>query len=114
MTPLSLSYFINSSDGDTTVHGRKKHTVNKYWGIDKGQGWVFITPDGKQLRRHKDTPIKRVVRLKGEKLPYDGDWTYWTQRLSNYTTVKREVTMLMKKQKGKCPSVNNTLPVKIT
>ncbi len=81
----------------------KKHTVNKYWGVDKGQGWVFITPDRKQLRTHKDTPIKRVVRLKGKKSPYDGDWAYWTQRLSNYTTVKREVTMLMKKQKGKCP-----------
>ncbi len=27
----------------------KKHSVNKYWGIDKGLGWVFITPDGEQL-----------------------------------------------------------------
>lgn len=70
----------------------KRHTVNKYWGVDKGLGWVFITPDGKQLRRHKDTPIKRVVRLKGQKSPFDGDWVYWTQRLSNYSTVKREVT----------------------
>jgi RNA-directed DNA polymerase len=31
----------------------KKHTVNKYWGVDKGLGWVFIAPDGKQLRREK-------------------------------------------------------------
>ncbi len=84
----------------------KKHTVNKYWGVDKGLGWIFITPDGKQLRRHKDTPIKRVVRLKGQKSPYDGDWVYWTQRLSKYTTVKREVIMLMKKQKGKCTLCN--------
>lgn len=84
----------------------KRHTVNKYWGVDKGLGWVFITPDGKQLRRHKDTPIKRVVRLKGQKSPLDGDWVYWTQRLSNYSTVKREVTMLMKKQKGKCTLCN--------
>ncbi|NEP89780.1 MAG: group II intron reverse transcriptase/maturase [Okeania sp. SIO2C2] len=37
----------------------KKHTVNKYWGVDKGQGWKFITPDGKVLRNHKDTLIKR-------------------------------------------------------
>ncbi len=51
----------------------KKHTVNRYWGVDRGLGWVFITPDGKQLRRHKDTPIKRVIRLKGQKSPYDGD-----------------------------------------
>ncbi|NES99981.1 MAG: group II intron reverse transcriptase/maturase [Sphaerospermopsis sp. SIO1G1] len=84
----------------------KKHTVNKYWGVDQGLGWVFITPDGQQLRRHKDTHVKRVIRLKGQKSPYDGDWAYWTQRLSEYTTVKREVTMLMKKQKGKCTLCN--------
>ena len=73
----------------------KRHTVNKYWGVDKGQGWVFITPDGKQLRKHKDTAIKRVVRLKGQKSPYDGDWAYCTQGLFNYATVKREVKMLI-------------------
>ncbi|NES77872.1 MULTISPECIES: reverse transcriptase N-terminal domain-containing protein [Okeania] len=33
----------------------KKHTVNKYWGVDKGQGWKFITPDGKVLRNHKES-----------------------------------------------------------
>lgn len=33
----------------------KKHIVNKYWGVDKGQGWKFITPDGKVLRNHKES-----------------------------------------------------------
>lgn len=47
----------------------KKYIVNKYWGVDKGLGWKFITPEGKKLRFHQDIPIKRVIRLKGQKSP---------------------------------------------
>ncbi|NET44078.1 reverse transcriptase N-terminal domain-containing protein [Okeania sp. SIO2B3] len=55
----------------------KKHIVNKYWGVDKGKGWKFITPDGKVLRNHKDTPIKRAIRLQEKKSLFDEDWVYW-------------------------------------
>ena len=54
----------------------KKQVVEKHWGVDKGKGWKFMTSKGKQLRWHKDTPIKRLVRLQGNKSPYDGDWAY--------------------------------------
>ncbi|MDE5090904.1 MAG: maturase, partial [Trichodesmium sp. St18_bin3_1_1] len=54
----------------------KKQVVDKYWGVDKGKGWKFITSEGKQLRWHKDTPIKRFVRLQEKKSPYHEDWAH--------------------------------------
>ncbi|MEL6322017.1 MAG: group II intron maturase-specific domain-containing protein, partial [Cyanobacteria bacterium J06626_14] len=80
-----------------------KSVMAKYWWIDKVGKWVFGTPDMEsKLYNHSNTSIKRVIRLKGDKSPYDRDWTYWTLRLANYSQVRKEVRILLKRQKGKC------------
>lgn len=33
------------------------------------------------LTKHGDYTIKRHVKVKGTKSPYDGDWVYWGNRL---------------------------------
>lgn len=80
-----------------------KHVTALYWWKDKTGQWVFKTPDGKwELLTHKATKIQRVVRLKGKKSPYDGDWVYWGKRLASYRATRKNVSKLLKSQKGKC------------
>ncbi|WP_293081614.1 group II intron reverse transcriptase/maturase [Moorena sp. SIO4A1] len=87
--------------------GTKKAIAN-YWWIDKGEGWIFRTPDGQYtLNKHTDTHIKRVIRLKEGKSPYDGDWYYWAERLAKYHGVKPTVNKLLKRQKGRCALCNH-------
>ena len=47
-------------------------------------------------------PIVRHAKVKGNKSPYDGDWTYWSSRISKHPSVRKEVITLLKKQKGRC------------
>ncbi|NEO00739.1 MAG: group II intron reverse transcriptase/maturase [Moorea sp. SIO3I7] len=85
-----------------------KEAIANYWWIDKGEGWVFRTPDGQNtLQNHKDTHIKRVIRLKEGKSPYDGDWLYWAERLVKYHGIKPTVNKLLKRQKGRCALCNH-------
>ncbi|MDE5089627.1 MAG: hypothetical protein O4805_21885 [Trichodesmium sp. St16_bin2-tuft] len=42
------------------------------------------------------------TKVKGNRSPYDGDWTYWSSRIGKYPGVRREVLTLLKRQKGKC------------
>ena len=59
--------------------------------------------DGKYiLNRHSDVPIVRHVKVKGNKSPFDGDWTYWSSRIGKHPGVRKEVTTLLKRQKNKC------------
>jgi hypothetical protein len=90
--------------------GKKKHTtrsskwiVSRYFKSVKPDPWVFgiILPSKNTLKkpvlysqknhdtkiwivRHSSVGIKRDVKVQGLRSPYDGDWEYWSQRLSNY------------------------------
>ncbi|WP_370497217.1 HNH endonuclease [Trichodesmium erythraeum] len=33
---------------------------------------------------------------------YEGDWSYWSNRISKYPGVRKEVTTLLRRQKNKC------------
>ena len=75
----------------------------KYWQKDGNKNWAFNTPDGKyQIRKHKMTKIQRHIKVQGTRSPYDGDFKYWSQRLSNHPMLRSGLPYLMKKQKGKC------------
>ncbi|MCL2930842.1 MAG: HNH endonuclease [Trichodesmium sp. MAG_R03] len=54
------------------------------------------------LRLYSDVSIIRHVKVKGHKSPCDGNWTYWSSRISKYPGVRKEVTTLLKRQKNKC------------
>ena len=75
--------------------------------ISDTRNWVFN--DGECiLNLHSDVPIVRHVKVKGNKSPYDGDWTYWSNRVGKYPGVRKEVTTLLKRQKNKCASCGLT------
>lgn len=77
--------------------------LSNYWGNGVNGGWTFKTKEGLRMFKHTETPIKRHIKVKGAKSPYDGDWTYWTKRMSNgYGGLPTKVATLMKRQKGRC------------
>ena len=55
-----------------------------------------------RLVKYADTPIKRHVKVRGDKSPYDGDWLYWVQRLGRDPTKPTQVVNLLKRQKSQC------------
>jgi RNA-directed DNA polymerase len=83
----------------------KKKAMGKYWSIDTNGKWDFVKGDLKLLQ-HKDTKIEYRIRLKGYKSPFDGDWTYWGNRLADFPHVSKRFLLLLKKQKGKCKICN--------
>ncbi|NEO56971.1 MAG: group II intron reverse transcriptase/maturase [Okeania sp. SIO3B5] len=69
----------------------------------------WILNDGEYiLNQHSDVPIARHIKVKGNKSPYDNDWTYWSSRIGKYPGVRKEVTTLLKRQKNKCASCGLT------
>lgn len=83
-------------------HLNSREAISRYWAIDRGGGWVFQTKSGIKLRKHKETPIVRHIKVKGNKSPFDGGWTYWSKRRGNYPGIPPLVSSLLKTQKGKC------------
>jgi RNA-directed DNA polymerase len=74
--------------------------ANKYWRRIQGRR-VFASPVN-QLRLHRDYPIRRHLKVKGTKSPFDGDWLYWSTRLGQHPGIPRRVAYLLKQQRGKC------------
>ena len=78
-----------------------KWVKNKYFPAISSDNWRLN--DGNYiLNRHSDVSIIRHIKVKGNKSPYDGDWTYWSSRIGKHPGVRKEVTTLLKQQKGKC------------
>jgi RNA-directed DNA polymerase len=73
----------------------------KYWRLEAGQ-WDFATKDGHRLYCHTRTAIRRHVKVRGEKSPYDGDWVYWASRLGRHPELPKRVATLLNRQKGRC------------
>jgi RNA-directed DNA polymerase len=75
----------------------RKH---RYW-LNKRRRLDFS--DGKAaLVKYADTPIKRHVKVKGAKSPYDGDWAYWIDRLGRDPSKPQRVVTLLKRQESRC------------
>ena len=95
-----------------TGWGRKRHpnktdkwVARKYWQTMGNRNWAFATRSESkpmQLRTHKETPIVRHVKVKGEASPYDGNLKYWSTRMGKQPGVSTRVSKLLKRQKGKC------------
>lgn len=101
-----LDHLIWNSLRAWTVSRCGKASYNKlsnYWGKGVNGKWTFQTKEGLRMFTHIETPIKRHIKVKGAKSPYDGDWVYWTKRMSNgYGGIPTKVATLMKRQKGRC------------
>ena len=78
-----------------------KWVKNKYFPPCKvTRNWLLN--DGEYiLNQHSDPAIIRHVKVKSNKSPYDGDWTYWSSRIGKHPGISKEVTTLLKRQKNK-------------
>ncbi|NET51748.1 MAG: group II intron reverse transcriptase/maturase [Merismopedia sp. SIO2A8] len=88
----------------------KKWIRLKYFQSVEGNNWMFATREGSnplELRQHSSTKIKRYVKVKGNKSPYDGDWIYWSSRMGEHPEVSIRTAKLLKRQKGKCAHCDN-------
>ena len=65
-----------------------KWIKQKYFRRYKGNNWRFATSDTNRLALHRETHIKRHVKVQGTRTPYDGDLQYWGRRSNkkNFTT----------------------------
>jgi 5-methylcytosine-specific restriction endonuclease McrA len=74
--------------------------VKRYW---KRKGERTNFGDGTAwLVKYADTSIKRHVKVRGGKSPYDGDWPYWVGRLGRDPTKPTRVINLLRRQKCRC------------
>ena len=79
-----------------------KWVKNKYFPRYKvTRNWILNDGDY-ILNQHSDVTIVRHVKVKGNKSPLDGDWTYWSSRIGKHPGIRKEVTILLKQQKNKC------------
>jgi RNA-directed DNA polymerase len=80
------------------------HWVRKrYWHWNKTRT-IFSTRknNGYELLWHTDIPIRRLVKVQGNRSPYDGDWVYWSQRSGKSPLVSTRVATLLRRQQGRC------------
>jgi RNA-directed DNA polymerase len=84
-------------------HPLKPHkwVARKYWPTETGK-WQFATPDRYVLYEHSRTPIRRHIKVRGCKSPYDGDWVYWVKRKERHPEIPTRIAKLMKRQLGRC------------
>jgi RNA-directed DNA polymerase len=81
---------------------RRNWITGKYWGINRGEGWQFMTQEGSVLKQHKSTSIRRHVKVKGAASPYDGNLLYWAQRLKDHPLTNSRTGYLLRLQHGRC------------
>ncbi|MCL2931544.1 MAG: group II intron reverse transcriptase/maturase [Trichodesmium sp. MAG_R03] len=79
---------------------------SKYFPALGSRNWILN--DGEYvLNQHSSVSIVRHVKVKGNNSSYNGDWIYWVNRLGKYPGIRKEVTTLLKQQKGKCAHCGN-------
>ncbi len=76
-------------------------TYHKYW-HSIGDRITFSTEDGISLRFHAATPIRRHVKVKGNRSFFDGDIIYWGTRKGRHPELPNRVALLLKRYKGRC------------
>jgi len=78
--------------------GRWRH--QRYWRrkrqrLDFSDGHITLV-------KYADTPIRRHVKVRGDKSPFDGDWAYWAPRLGRDPSKPKRVVLLLRRQRGRC------------
>lgn len=61
-----------------------KWIVKKYWRIEEEKRWIFATKkENTRLFYHTETAIRRHIKIRGSKSPFDNDRKYWGNRMNN-------------------------------
>lgn len=81
----------------------RRWIAHRYWLLGAGRGWIFGM-DGKiTLHKLGEIPIRRHVKVVGDRSPFDGDAIYWSTRLGAHPELPRGMPKFLKRQKGICP-----------
>jgi RNA-directed DNA polymerase len=84
----------------------KEWVKNKYWHTEKDRNWIFSVKESGEiifsLIEHRETPIVRHTKVKGNCSPFDGDFVYWSSRRGKYPGTPSSIAKMLKVQKGKC------------
>ncbi|NJM17973.1 MAG: group II intron reverse transcriptase/maturase [Richelia sp. SM1_7_0] len=84
-------------------HKPFKWIRRKYWQSNGGDNWVFQPlNDDRKLRKYTDTKIINHIKVQSNRSVYDGDWIYWSTRRGQHPEAPKDVSKLLKLQKGKC------------
>lgn len=75
----------------------QEYMKRRYWKDGK-----FAVNENYRLRMHSEVPIIRHIKVAQGRSPYDGDMTYWSQRLRKHPLLKTEKGILLKRCKGRC------------
>jgi len=81
-------------------HKNKHWQFQRYW--SRRHERLRFCVNETVLGQYAYTPIQRFVKVRGDKSPYDGDWTYWATRLGRDPSKPERITNMLKKQRGKC------------
>ncbi|NEO95520.1 MAG: group II intron reverse transcriptase/maturase [Moorea sp. SIO3G5] len=91
----------------------KKWVKEKYWGTKerppkkpgdapRRDNWVFMTKEDNYLPKHAWIEIKRHIKVKDTRSPFDGDLTYWGNRMQKHPELNTIKGKLFKRQEGRC------------
>ncbi|NEQ83382.1 MAG: group II intron reverse transcriptase/maturase [Moorea sp. SIO2I5] len=82
--------------------GTKAEKPKKPWDAPKIDNWVFMTNEENYLPKHAKTKIVRHTKVENTRSPFDGDLTYWSNRMQNHPEMTSQKGKLLKRQEGKC------------
>lgn len=74
--------------------------AKKYWHLVPR--WEFRTSNGIRLSKLSVIPIRRHVKVLGDRSPFDGDAIYWSTRMGRHPDLPWGLPRLLKKQTGSC------------
>lgn len=78
----------------------KGYAYRRYW--QRRQGHMRFSDGLLTLVHYSDTPIRRHIKVRDTKSPFDGDWPYWATRLGRDPLRPQRIATLLKRQHGKC------------
>jgi RNA-directed DNA polymerase len=96
LTCLKLIRWAKRRHPNKSVQWRQR----KYW--SKGEEWRFGIPGETRLFKHSDFHKVDHIKVKGNKSPFDGDWSYWATRMGYHPDLPANKAKLLRQQKGKC------------
>jgi RNA-directed DNA polymerase len=75
----------------------------KYWHTRGDRRWEFYCEKSAVgLQRHGEVHIRRHVKVRDKRSPYDGDWSYWATRMGTHPELPKRAAKLLRRQKGRC------------
>lgn len=83
--------------------GSAKRAYQKYWPEVEDQPRTFRSGKVTLLtHQSKSNPIRRYVKVKSARSPFDGNERYWAKRRPEAPTQRTRISVLLRRQKGTC------------